>query len=86
MLLPKRAISAAICVLVFLFMIICVANLLNSQLNPLYWVTQALAPPQLQAPLLTHIVLFHFKKGVSQTAIKEVYSLVLCSETPVDGS
>lgn len=81
MLLPKRAITAAISVLVFLFMIVTIANLLNPQSNPLYWITQALAPPQAQAPLLTHLVLFHFKKGASQTAIKEVCYLGVCYRT-----
>jgi Mg/Co/Ni transporter MgtE len=68
MLFPKRAAAG---VAVVLFVIIVVANILKSQLNPLYFVTRAFEPAHAQTPLLTHVVLFQFKKGVSQTAIKE---------------
>jgi hypothetical protein len=76
MLLPKRAISAIIGVFVFLSVISLTSNIVNSRLNPLYWLALTMATQQeVQTPLTTHIVLLQFKAGASSTAVKEVGSI-----------
>jgi hypothetical protein len=47
--------------------------MMSAPVNPFYLLTALLIskPPEL-APFTTHVVLFQFKKDVSNTAIKEV--------------